>query len=277
VIPDGALHLLPFEALVFEPRDANRGARFWLDDGPAVRYASSASSWLALEARRAARAGSGSITSALSVSDPHFDRHADSTWPALPGTRLESRALAQALAPAPVTVLEGDSATERAARLEMPRARLLHFATHGFVTSRRSDVLAGLAFAPPADSVASAEDDGLLQLYEIYALPLDAELAVLSACETARGARVAGEGVFTLSRGFLAAGAARAIASLWNVNDASTAALMSALFQGVPAAARAGGSPDWTRLLRDAKRAVRAQPQWSAPFHWAPFVLSGSR
>jgi CHAT domain-containing protein len=151
---------------------------------------------------------------------------------------------------------------------------LLHLATHGFVTPRQSDVLAGLALAPPADSAVAADDDGLLQLYEIYSLSSDAELAVLSACETARGARVAGEGVFALSRGFLTAGAARVVASLWSVNDASTAALVSALFGNT---ARPTGSHDWTRLLRDAKRAVRSRPEWSAPFHWAPFVLSGVR
>jgi CHAT domain-containing protein len=276
VIPDGALHLLPFEALVFQPRNARLGARFWLDDGPAVRYASSASSWLALEARHA-RTGAAAITSALSVCDPQFSRLAASTWPALPATRLESRALVSALAPAPVTVLEGDSATERAVRRELPRASLLHFATHGFVTSRRSDVLAGLVLTSPADSIVAADDDGLLQLYEIYPLPLHAELAVLSACETARGTRVSGEGVFALSRGFVTAGVARAIASLWNVNDASTAVLVSTLFRDVPSAVRDGESPDWTRLLRDAKRALRSRPESAAPHYWAPFVMSGVR
>src|SRR5262249_38866251 len=203
VVPDAGLHLLPFEALVFEPRAAHHGARFWLDDGPAVRYASSASSWLALETRRA-RGGRAVTSSAPSVCDPRFAVGAH--CPALPAPRLESGALVTALGPAPVTVLSGDSATEEAVRRELPRARLLHFATHGFVTSRRSDVLAGLVLAAPADSGAAAENDGLLQLYEIYSLPLDAELAVLSACDTARGARVSGEGVFALSRGFLAAG-----------------------------------------------------------------------
>ncbi len=276
VVPDGALHLVPFEALVFAPRSSGHAARFWLDEGPAVRYASSVSSWLALEERRAARPGTGTLTPALSVSDPDFARKAPSVWSPLPATRHESEALVAALGATRVTVLQGDAATEREARRWLPGVRLFHLATHGFVTPRESDVLAGLVFAPPADSVIDPTDDGLLQLYEIYALPLNAELAVLSACETARGSRIGGEGVFALSRGFLTAGASRVIASLWNVNDASTAALVSALFRDARPATP-GRAPDWTRLLRDAKRAVRSQPGMSAPFHWAPFVLSGVR
>jgi CHAT domain-containing protein len=83
--------------------------------------------------------------------------------------------------------------------------------------------------------------------------------------------------VFALSRGFHAAGVARVIASLWPVNDASTAALMGALFEGARPAAADGRAPDWTRLLRDAKRALRSQPATAEPFYWAPFVLSGAR
>jgi len=116
-----------------------------------------------------------------------------------------------------------------------------------------------------------AEGDGLLQLYEIYDLKLDAQLALLSACETARGPRVAGEGAFALSRGFLAAGAERVIASLWRVNDASTADLIGALFRG------ASGGGDWSARLFAAKRAVRARPDTAEPFHWAPFVITGAR
>jgi hypothetical protein len=101
VVPDGALHLVPFEALVLAPRSKGRGARFWLDDGPAVRYVSSSSSWLALEARHAAQAGGGAITPALSVSDPDFARRAPSSWAALPATRRETEALVAALKPPP--------------------------------------------------------------------------------------------------------------------------------------------------------------------------------
>lgn len=81
-----------------------------------------------------------------------------------------------------------------------------------------------------------AEDDGFLQLFEIYDLNLsECELTVLSACETNVGEYIEGEGVFALSRGFLAAGARRVIASQWSVNDASTAEMMGAFFRQIAA------------------------------------------
>jgi CHAT domain-containing protein len=181
-----------------------------------------------------------------------------------------------AFAPLLIDTLVGEAATEPAVRAALPVHRLGHLATPGFVTARRGDVLGGLALSRPAGAGSGTEDDGLLQLFEIYALRLDAELVVLSACETARGPRVAGEGVFALSRGFLAAGARRAIASLWPVNDASTAELMSALFQRLAAASHGAGRIDYPALVRDAKRTLRARAETADPFHWAPFVLSGA-
>jgi CHAT domain-containing protein len=107
-------------------------------------------------------------------------------------------------------------------------------------------------------------------LFEIYDLDLQAELAVLSACVTSRGRMVEGEGSFALSRGFLAAGARRVVASLWSVDDASTAALMGSFFRRL--------DPDrpYSAALRDARRAVRANSKWRGPFYWAPFLLTGA-
>jgi CHAT domain-containing protein len=114
----------------------------------------------------------------------------------------------------------------------------------------------------------------LLQLFEIYELKLDCDLAVLSACETHRGPRVAGEGVFALSRGFLAAGARRVVASLWSVQDDATAELIGTTFDGVAADLRRRHD-DTALRLRDAQRAVRSQARWADPFYWAAFVLTG--
>jgi CHAT domain-containing protein len=272
VVPDGALHLIPFEALEVGG-NGSRAPRYWLDDGPPLRYASSATSLVALE-RRQRQAPAGAL--ALSVSDPQTSM---SRWAPLPGTRLETRAIVAALG-AGVDTLTGATATERAVRAALPGRRIVHLATHGFVTEGRGDVLGGIVLAAPdtADLRSGAAGaDGLLQLFEIYGLHLDCDLAVLSACETAAGARVAGEGVFALARGFLTAGAERVIASLWSVNDASTAALMSALFRSAPDVMRRGQEPDWAAALHQAKRVVRANPETAAPFYWAPFVLAGVR
>lgn len=290
LVPDGALHLLPFEALVMRPGGGERGTRFWLDDGPPVRYATSATSLLSLTRRPAPKPAADVGPRVLSFSNPDYTSSesvgaavATAPWPngrvwsPLPGTARETEAIRRAFAPETVLVREGPSATEAALRAAIPGRAYLHLATHGFVTGRLNDLLGGLALAPGAPAAAGSDDDGLLQLFEIYELRLACELAVLSACGTQRGRRVAGEGVFALSRGFLAAGARRVIASLWAVSDESTSRLMGEFFAGVAPAARAGRTPDHATALRDARRRVRAVAKWSDPFYWAPFTLSGAR
>ena len=160
----------------------------------------------------------------------------------------------------------------------MAGKRYLHLATHGLVDERRGALFAALALTPPPAETTDSEDDGFLQLYEIYDLELaEVELAVLSACESNAGAAIEGEGVFALSRGFLAAGARRVIASQWSVNDESTAALIGEFFRAIADAEQRGERVDYARALRDAKRAVRSQPAWAEPYYWAPFILTGER
>ena len=298
IAPDGALHLLPFEALVVRPRAPGREVRYWLDDGPASSYAASATSLLSLERRSIPRHGDSNGPVALSVSDVQFDAGETTTrgsapgseaialprfdpagrkWRPLPGTRVESERLVRAFAPRKVEVLAGSAATEQAVRASLAGKRFVHIATHGFVTETRGDLLAGLVLSPPAGAAGGNADDGLLQLYEIYELPLDCDLAVLSACETHRGPRVPGEGVFALSRGFLAAGARGVVASLWAVEDLATAELVAGTFDGIAAGYKRGRDRDVALLLRDAKRGVRAHPRWSSPSYWAAFVLTGTR
>ncbi|MGH7597746.1 MAG: CHAT domain-containing protein, partial [bacterium] len=102
-------------------------------------------------------------------------------------------------------------------------------------------------------------------------------LAVLSACQTNIGPFFEGEGVFALSRGFLAAGAPRVVASQWQVNDKSTAELIGAFFQSIAVAEKAGKEVNYTRALWDAKRELRGQKQWAEPYFWAAFVMAGKR
>ena len=112
--------------------------------------------------------------------------------------------------------------------------------------------------------------DGFLRLHEIYSLKLPAELVVLSACQTALGKEIKGEGLVGLTRGFMYAGAARVLASLWKVDDRATAELMKQFYQGMikdglrPAAA-----------LRAAQVAMWKQQRWQEPYYWAAFVLQG--
>jgi CHAT domain-containing protein len=112
--------------------------------------------------------------------------------------------------------------------------------------------------------------DGFLQLNEIYNLKLSADLVVLSACRTALGKEVRGEGLIGITRGFMYAGASRVAASLWNVDDAGTAELMKLFYRGM---LRDGMRP--AEALRAAQVGMMSQERWRSPYHWAAFELQG--
>lgn len=278
VVPDGALQLLAFEALVTRPRGREKSTRYWLDDGPAIAYGPSASALrgLALRPRAAAR-GTPGRAEVLSVSEVAFAAPLvrGRSWAPLPGTALESDALVAAFGSAGVERLSGTAAREPAVRSALAGRRYVHIATHGFTDVSPERLMAGLVLARPPGTPDSADDDGVLELFEIHRLALDCELAALSACETAKGPRVAGEGSFALSRAFLAAGARRVVASLWMVDDRAAPVVVRRLFESVATADRAARPCDFAHALREAKREVRRDPRWSDPFYWAPFVLNG--
>ncbi len=300
LVPDGALRNLPFEALLIQPGETWSESRFWLDEGPPIRYAPSATALYNIQRRPAAIPSPGPEGAILvSLADPFYDPmeespEAEPNLPRevtrdayvraggplarLPGTARESDAIMAHFGPQRVTALRQRQATELNLRSSLQGRRYLHLATHGLVDERRGSLFAALAMTPPATEKASSDNDGFLQLYEVYELDLsEAELAVLSACETSVGSAVQGEGVFALSRGFLAAGARRVIASHWAVDDASTAELMGAAFARIAEAETQASPLDYAEVLREAKRRLRRNPLWSAPFYWAPFTLTGKR
>jgi CHAT domain-containing protein/tetratricopeptide (TPR) repeat protein len=296
LVADGPLLSLPFEALVIRPARSWNDARLWIDEGPVIRYAASATSLVNLE-RRAAEvrhpaARQRETPWVLSVSDPDYGGR----FPPLPGTARESAAIAEAFRsaglPGAVQVLEGSTATEPAVIAALAGRRYIHFATHGLVDPRRSDLLAGLALtaSPPAPvdgatpgpgaasaaaAAPSSGTDGLLQLYEIDSLRIDADLVVLSACDSGIGRRSEGEGLMSLARGFFAAGGRRVVATLWPVSDASTVTLVGDLFRSVAEDEAAGRDLRSASALRDAKRLLRRRSETADPFYWAPFILSG--
>lgn|GEM_PF-986611 len=161
-------------------------------------------------------------------------------------------------------VLLGERATPAALRehLSKRRWRAVHFACHGLLDAERP-ALSGLALTPVGD------DDGTLRVLDVFRLKVDADLVVLSACETARGKVLNGEGVLGLTRAFLHAGAPRVIASLWKVDDAATRALMSKFY----ARWAEGSSP--AAALRDAQAFVASHSAWKHPHYWAAWTLWG--
>jgi hypothetical protein len=307
LIPDGLLHRLPFEALVVA-RGAHglADAKFWIDPGvgPPIRYAASAASLAALTERGEAEEGDDVTAgpSILSVSDPDFGRPlteprtgsrgaAEARLPKeeferaggglfrLPATADETRALLEvfgnAASAGEVLPLQRGQAGERRVRAALGGKRYIHLATHGIVDERPGGLFAALALTPPAQGPVTSDDDGFLQLFEIYPLKLDCQLAVLSACRTAAGSTQEGEGVFSLARGFLVAGARRVVASLWQVSDRATARLMGDYFRRLAAMETRDSAPRYAEELFAAKQALGRPGPWRDPYYWAPFVLSG--
>lgn len=297
VAADGALLQLPFESLIVD-RKRDGSAMSWLESYGPTLYSNSATALRELRAREQRESAHPDWEiEVLSVSDPAFRVRAEPSTsattaprsritlqvvrgvdagalPPLPGTRAESDSIRATFAGQHVVVLQDSSATEAAVRHWAPRARYVHLATHGFASWNGSRSLATLVLSAPRE-VRTGDDDGLLQSYEIHELGLGAELAVLSACETALGEHIEGEGMFALGRDFLAAGAARVIATLWPVSDRASVDLVSALFRGVSVRGDRVPLVGVARALRLAKLHVALDPRSAAPFYWAPFVLMG--
>lgn len=183
--------------------------------------------------------------------------------PPLPETRREVEAISLALRGAPATRLFGAEASEAGVkRADLSRFRIVHFATHGLLASDLPGLL-----EPSLVLAAGDGEDGFLQASEVSALKLDADLAVLSACNTASGRIVAGEGVMGLSRAFLVAGSRSVVASLWPVDSLATERFMKVFYQRLST----GETP--SRALQGAMVDIRAtQPN---PMYWAPFILIG--
>lgn len=275
VVPDGALTLLPFEALVVERRSGE--ISYWLDRGPVIQYAPSLASLDAISRRKRPNEVSASDTPFLSLSGVIYDSLSSNggMWPPLAASVTESNAFVRAAKPARVQLLQQRMATESAVRRAAPGKRIVHLATHAMPPDTSSGLDGGIVLAVGRNERSSIDDDGMLQLHELYELPLKAAwLTVLSACETNVGRPVAGEGVFALSRAALVAGSYSVIASQWSVDDRSTGQLFTSFFTAT-LPRKPTGDLTIARALRDSRRMIRKTKAWSDPYYWAPFVFIG--
>ncbi len=186
----------------------------------------------------------------------------------LPFTRLEAESIA-ALAPAgSVRKATGFDATLQAAvNPAVARYRIVHFATHGVLDTRTPE-LSGLVLS--LVDRRGRPQNGFLRLHELANLHLAADLTVLSGCETALGRTVEGEGVIGLTRGFLAAGSNRVVASVWKVDDLATAELMKRFYTEMFRNGRSAPA-----ALRAAQLQMSRSPRWSHPHYWAGWILNG--
>ncbi len=150
---------------------------------------------------------------------------------------------------------------------QLSQYRYVHFATHGLADSERPE-LSTIVLSLFDEQ--GRPQDGFLRAHEVYNLNLPAEMVVLSACETGLGKLTKGEGLVSLTRGFMYAGAARVVVSLWNVNDRATAELMTKFYRRVLVE---GERP--AVALRAAQIEMWRDKRWEAPYYWAAFTLQG--
>lgn len=237
IIPDGPLHTLPFASLVTELQDGDPQSPRYLIERHPMHTVLSATLYVS------DRAGAGSSTggaeeSLAAFGDPVFEtaisRPGDVRSRALqplPSSRAEVESIAGMFAGDTQTFLGAD-ATEEAVKAVAPESRYLHIATHGVLDSR-FPLDSYLAFTTPSDPD-TAPENGLLYAWEVLEqVRLDADLVVMSACETGLGREAGGEGLLGLSWAFQYAGARSVVASLWPVPDESTAVLMSSLYGSI--------------------------------------------
>ncbi|NEO87825.1 MAG: CHAT domain-containing protein [Spirulina sp. SIO3F2] len=186
----------------------------------------------------------------------------------LPFTREEAETIAALFDPKETITALGTQANRNfVTNPDLNQYQIVHFATHGLLNSATPE-LSGLALSL-VDRQGEPQN-GFLRFHEIFNLDLNAELVVLSACQTGIGPVVRGEGAISLTRGFMYAGAERVLVSLWNVDDEGTARLMETVYQEMldkgltPAAA-----------LRAAQQKLASSEQWRSPYYWAAFTLQG--
>ena len=268
LVPDDALHQLPFGALRSAPQAPPLAARFELAQVP------SATLWLSWKRRRP---GAAPIP-ALALADPPLPGGDEGPWPAasreraavfasgvrlgpLPYARKESRAVVRDLGGGSVRRLGEDASETFLKSHPLKTYGILHFATHA-VTDEANPDRSGVLLAP-GDST----QDGLLQIREIVDLDLEGRIVVLSACSSNTGALLRGEGVMSLARAFFQAGSHTVVASLWRLRDDEAAHFFDRFYghigQGLSVAA----------ALQAAQRDLIAEGAPAAA--WAGLVVLG--
>ncbi|MEM6796815.1 MAG: CHAT domain-containing protein, partial [Acidobacteriota bacterium] len=261
VVAEGPLLRLPFAALTLPEGSGDLLDRF------EILYLPSCSllPWLRERSRER-----GAPRLLAVVADPRFHQAGDGSArgpSSLPSSRQEAEALQRLSGGRADSWLGGRAAKKALEGSSLEPYRFVHFATHATLDSGRPE-LSSLSLALFDDEGRPLE--GPLRLHDIYELRLQADLVVLSGCETALGRDVLGEGFLGLTRGFFFAGASRVAASLWRVEDRATAELMASFYRAM---IDGGESP--SAALRSAQLELRRRPRYRDPFFWAAFGVQG--
>jgi CHAT domain-containing protein/tetratricopeptide (TPR) repeat protein len=303
IVADGALHYLPFGALP-DPSSSSQTAKVPLVAKHELVNLPSASAFARLRDELRGRPSAPKAVAVLA--DPVFDRvdnrvsqtvsgpakprpskkesdtsdalaqrairsfveGSDTSFARLPFSRREAKAIIDMVPRSDgLLALDFNASRSTVTASEIAKYRIIHLATHGLLNSEYPE-LSGVVLSLIDEK--GRDQDGFLNLSQIYNLKLAADLVVLSACQTALGRDIKGEGLVGLTRGFMYAGAPRVVASLWQVDDAATADLMREFYKAMlvegmrPAAA-----------LRTAQMRMWERNQQLSPYFWAAFTLQG--
>jgi CHAT domain-containing protein/tetratricopeptide (TPR) repeat protein len=289
VVADGVLQYIPFSTLL-EPGSGEEGETLLaqheviylpsssvvaaMQDDPAGRKAPDkriaifADPVFELTDRRFNEAGPATVETGGQGTRGSLTRTSPEELKRLPATSMEADAIASLVPPENRMLAKGfDASRTNVLEANLGEYELVHFATHGLIDSRYP-ALSAMAFS--RFDREGRPLDALLHLHDIYRLDLNAELVTLSACSTALGREISGEGLSGLTQGLMHSGSKSVLASLWQVPDRATAELMRLFYQNLlekeqkPAAA-----------LRNAQLALSSRKRWQGPYFWSAFVLQG--
>jgi CHAT domain-containing protein len=288
VAADGILHYLPFNALLTPTRDLpgeiDPVRLPYLARNYAVSYVPSASVLATM--RRYNETPANADKMFVAYGDPSYEtRHASASrdrmrgslnfaslrsLPRLQNSRREVERIAALYPRSAAEVFLGERATEENVKnVALDRYRIVHFAAHGLLNEENPQ-FSGLLLSRPTGKKSEEREDGLLQVYEIFNLKLNADLVVLSACQTGLGRAVKGEGLVGMTQAFFYAGASSVLMSLWNVEDRSTAELMIRFHRHIRR-----GDLDKAQALRRAQLELIGTTVFAHPYYWAAFSLTG--
>lgn len=270
IIPDGALNYMPFEIL--SKSGSFVGETFNISYAPSINF---------LRLTKHDNSGDYGL---LGLGYPEYDgalkdnsenacpnlsrgyfNSKGITWMPLPGTKREFEAISSVFKGKKEIYL-GINANEDIFKKRASDFSIIHFATHGMFDDNEPILYSSIILAGANSDVSSGDNDGYLRAIEIFNLKLNADLVVLSGCETGLGENLNGEGLMGLSTAFICAGAKSLIVSLWPVDDDACAKLFGYFY---------GNLEDMSPkdALWHAK--LKLMQEYPQPFYWAAFILVG--
>ncbi len=289
VVPDGKLHYLPFSALPLPNSESDEPMLLTNE----VVYQPSAQT-LALLTQLGTKRSAVERRDLLIYSDPVFSadderlsgldvspasadeakldtfRFVESlgSLPRLPGSKTETAAVIESSGTKAADSFSGFAANrDRLLNTDLSAYKVLHFATHGIVFDDRPE-LSGIVLSRFGEQ--GQQMNEFIRLQDIYGMKLNADLVVLSACDTGVGKEVKGEGIMSLNTAFLQSGARSVLASLWKVEDGAAQKLMKEFYSGISIE---NLTP--SESLRRAQISLAKDPRYASPFYWAAFTLQG--